>query len=217
MRSAAACASRGAAATCASAMRPGLPHPGMACQPGAPTRQHLSAAPVCQHLCIWGRMPVAPAAPPFPLRLHGCYAQGLALGCAARRPQHWRPQQTCSACTAGPLRLPHRPAAAAVVSSLSSFEDELPFDYYSMPFCKPAEGVKRVTNQANIGTVIMGLVFHNSVYNFTMMVRGGTAGRRTVGAGVGCSCTTDGVGAGRGAVQQARQGMEGGLGQEPGA
>jgi transmembrane 9 superfamily protein 2/4 len=60
---------------------------------------------------------------------------------------------------------------AAQVNSLTSFETDLPFDYYSMPFCKPPEGVKRAGNAANLGTVIMGIKLETSQYNFTVMVR----------------------------------------------
>lgn len=60
---------------------------------------------------------------------------------------------------------------AAQVNSLTSFETDIPFDYYSMPFCKPPEGVRRAGNAANLGTVIMGVKLENSQYNFTVMVR----------------------------------------------
>lgn len=40
-----------------------------------------------------------------------------------------------------------------------------------MPFCQPPEGVKRIANMANLGTVLMGLRIENSAYNFSMMVR----------------------------------------------
>ena len=59
----------------------------------------------------------------------------------------------------------------AYVNSLTSFETELPYEYYTLPFCKPPEGVRRVANQANLGTIIQGLRIENSPYNFSMMVR----------------------------------------------
>jgi hypothetical protein len=62
-------------------------------------------------------------------------------------------------------------APAGQVNSLTSFETDLPFEYYSMPFCKPPEGVHRAGNAANLGTVIMGIKLLNSQYNFTIMVR----------------------------------------------
>jgi transmembrane 9 superfamily protein 2/4 len=60
---------------------------------------------------------------------------------------------------------------AGQVNSLTSFETDLPYEYYSMPFCKPPEGVHREGNAANLGTVIMGIKLLNSQYNFTIMVR----------------------------------------------
>lgn len=60
---------------------------------------------------------------------------------------------------------------AANVNSLSSFETEMPYEYYTMPFCKPPEGVKRAPNTANPGTILQGLRIENSPYNFTMKVR----------------------------------------------
>ena len=62
-------------------------------------------------------------------------------------------------------------ACAAQVSSLTSFDTELPYDYYSMPFCKPAGGVKKVANSANPGTILEGTRIETSPYNFTMKVR----------------------------------------------
>eukprot|EP00882_Tetradesmus_deserticola_P003503 GHRQ01003706.1.p1 GENE.GHRQ01003706.1~~GHRQ01003706.1.p1 ORF type:complete len:729 (+),score=377.08 GHRQ01003706.1:96-2189(+) len=55
------------------------------------------------------------------------------------------------------------------VNSLTSFETDLPYEYYSMPFCQPPEGVHRAGNAANLGTVIMGIKLLNSQYNFTIM------------------------------------------------
>lgn len=91
--------------------------------------------------------------------------------------QHQQPR-TAAAAAAGapdllscapPCVLPH----AAQVNSLTSFETDIPFDYYSMPFCKPPEGVRRAGNAANLGTVIMGVKLENSQYNFTVMVSAG--------------------------------------------
>ena len=63
----------------------------------------------------------------------------------------------------------------------------MPFDYYSMPFCKPPEGVHRSTSQINPGTILLGIRIHNSPYNFTMMVRGrgGCFSTHLAGAGPG--------------------------------
>lgn len=45
----------------------------------------------------------------------------------------------------------------------------MPFDYYSMPFCKPPEGVQRATSTINPGTILLGIKIQNSPYNFTIM------------------------------------------------
>eukprot|EP00892_Ulva_mutabilis_P012316 jgi/Ulvmu1/9457/UM052_0023.1 len=52
------------------------------------------------------------------------------------------------------------------VNSVSSFETELPYDYYSLPFCKPKGGVKRSTSSVNPGTILSGLRMFNSPYQF---------------------------------------------------
>mmetsp|Transcript_29623 Transcript_29623/g.87605 ORF Transcript_29623/g.87605 Transcript_29623/m.87605 type:complete len:232 (-) Transcript_29623:112-807(-) len=58
----------------------------------------------------------------------------------------------------------------ANVNSLKSFETEMPFEYYTMPFCKPPEGVQRSKATTNPGTILEGLRIENSPYNFTMKV-----------------------------------------------
>lgn len=58
---------------------------------------------------------------------------------------------------------------SAQVNSLTSFETDIPFEYYRMPFCKPPEGIHKAGNAANLGTVIMGIKLENSQYNFTVM------------------------------------------------
>ena len=40
-----------------------------------------------------------------------------------------------------------------------------------MPFCKPSEGIKRVANSANPGTILEGLRIENSPYEFTVNVK----------------------------------------------
>ena len=47
----------------------------------------------------------------------------------------------------------------------------MPYDYYSMPFCKPDEGVKKASGTINPGTILLGIRIENSPYNFSMMVR----------------------------------------------
>jgi len=58
----------------------------------------------------------------------------------------------------------------AHVNSLTSFETELPFEYYTMPFCKPVDGVQRIANSANPGTILQGLRIESSPYTFSMKV-----------------------------------------------
>lgn len=60
--------------------------------------------------------------------------------------------------------------AAADVNSLVSPETELPYDYYSMPFCLPPEGVRSSAGSINPGTILMGSRIENSPYNFTVKV-----------------------------------------------
>ena len=60
---------------------------------------------------------------------------------------------------------------AADVNSLTSPETELPFDYYSLPFCQPPEGIKNTISSINPGTILMGARIENSPYNFSIMVR----------------------------------------------
>ena len=50
-----------------------------------------------------------------------------------------------------------------------SDETELPYDYYSLPFCKPPEGV-RAPRGANPGLLLSGARIHNSPYNLTTLV-----------------------------------------------
>ncbi|KAG1662997.1 hypothetical protein FOA52_000568 [Chlamydomonas sp. UWO 241] len=59
----------------------------------------------------------------------------------------------------------------AKVNSLKSFETEMPYEYYTMPFCKPPEGVQTSAMTTNPGTILEGLRIENSVYNFSMRVQ----------------------------------------------
>lgn len=43
---------------------------------------------------------------------------------------------------------------------------ELPFAYYTLPYCQPEEGVKNVAE--NLGEVLMGDIIENSPYIFHM-------------------------------------------------
>lgn len=62
----------------------------------------------------------------------------------------------------------HHPTAE--VNSLTSAEAELPYDYYSMPFCRPEDGVQKAARSVNPGTILMGLRIENSPYTFFMMI-----------------------------------------------
>lgn len=61
-------------------------------------------------------------------------------------------------------------------------QTEMPIGYYSMPFCKPAEGVHRSTSTINPGTILLGVRIENSPYNFTIMVGAGRSGGGPAGS-----------------------------------
>ncbi|XP_061348181.1 transmembrane 9 superfamily member 11-like isoform X1 [Gastrolobium bilobum] len=52
------------------------------------------------------------------------------------------------------------------VNSLTSIDTEMPFSYYSLPFCKPEGGVK--DSAENLGELLMGDRIENSPYRFRM-------------------------------------------------
>ncbi|KAL3824578.1 hypothetical protein ACJIZ3_020607 [Penstemon smallii] len=52
------------------------------------------------------------------------------------------------------------------VNSLTSIDTEMPFSYYSLPFCLPKEGVK--DSAENLGELLMGDRIENSPYRFKM-------------------------------------------------
>lgn len=54
----------------------------------------------------------------------------------------------------------------AKVNSLTSIETELPFSYYSLPYCPPLGGVKK--SAENLGELLMGDQIDNSPYRFQM-------------------------------------------------
>ncbi|KAL0345961.1 UNVERIFIED_CONTAM: Transmembrane 9 superfamily member 12 [Sesamum radiatum] len=56
----------------------------------------------------------------------------------------------------------------AKVNSLTSIETELPFSYYSLPYCKPQGGIKK--SAENLGELLMGDQICNSPYRFRMNV-----------------------------------------------
>ena len=62
---------------------------------------------------------------------------------------------------------PNEPLSV-MVNSLTSIETELPFSYYSLPYCKPAEGEKH--SAENLGELLMGDRIENSPYKFNMNV-----------------------------------------------
>lgn len=57
-------------------------------------------------------------------------------------------------------------ALSVKVNSLTSIDTEMPFSYYSLPFCKPKEGVK--DSAENLGELLMGDRIENSPYRFKM-------------------------------------------------
>ncbi|KAF5187712.1 Transmembrane 9 superfamily member [Thalictrum thalictroides] len=52
------------------------------------------------------------------------------------------------------------------VNSLTSIDTEIPYSYYSLPFCKPLEGIK--DSAENLGELLMGDRIENSPYKFKM-------------------------------------------------
>ncbi|KAI5662143.1 hypothetical protein M9H77_21466 [Catharanthus roseus] len=54
------------------------------------------------------------------------------------------------------------------VNSLTSIETELPFSYYSLPYCEPLGGIKK--SAENLGELLMGDQIDNSPYRFKMNV-----------------------------------------------
>ncbi|XAR68229.1 hypothetical protein NMG60_11003292 [Bertholletia excelsa] len=54
----------------------------------------------------------------------------------------------------------------AKVNSLTSIETELPFSYYSLPYCRPPRGIKK--SAENLGELLMGDQIDNSPYRFRM-------------------------------------------------
>ncbi|KVH88169.1 transmembrane 9 superfamily member 11-like [Cynara cardunculus var. scolymus] len=52
------------------------------------------------------------------------------------------------------------------VNSLTSIDTEIPYGYYSLPFCKPPEGIK--DSAENLGELLMGDRIENSPYRFKM-------------------------------------------------
>lgn len=61
-----------------------------------------------------------------------------------------------------------RDSIFAKVNSLTSIETELPFSYYTLPYCEPPEGVKK--SAENLGELLMGDQIDNSPYRFRMNV-----------------------------------------------
>lgn len=56
----------------------------------------------------------------------------------------------------------------AKVNSLTSIETELPFGYYTLPYCQPDGGIKK--SAENLGELLMGDQIDNSPYRFQMNV-----------------------------------------------
>ncbi|EPS61503.1 hypothetical protein M569_13294 [Genlisea aurea] len=54
----------------------------------------------------------------------------------------------------------------AKVNSLTSIETELPFSYYSLPYCEPIDNIKKSVE--NLGELLMGDQIFNSPYRFRM-------------------------------------------------
>uniref|UniRef100_A0A6V7QS63 Transmembrane 9 superfamily member n=1 Tax=Ananas comosus var. bracteatus TaxID=296719 RepID=A0A6V7QS63_ANACO len=59
-------------------------------------------------------------------------------------------------------------AISVKVNSLTSIETELPFSYYSLPYCRPQGGIKK--SAENLGEILMGDQIDNSPYRFRINV-----------------------------------------------
>ncbi|KAF2310500.1 hypothetical protein GH714_013052 [Hevea brasiliensis] len=59
-------------------------------------------------------------------------------------------------------------ALSVKVNSITSIDTEMPFSYYSLPFCQPQDGVK--DSAENLGELLMGDRIENSPYRFKMHV-----------------------------------------------
>ena len=53
------------------------------------------------------------------------------------------------------------------VNKLDSVFTQLPYDYYSLPFCRPKSGVKQESE--NFGEILSGFVFNIYIYIYIMM------------------------------------------------
>lgn len=97
----------------------------------------------------------------------------------------WEPRPSIASCRAALARLPSKalpPNWHGCGCWHALLQTEMPYEYYSMPFCKPPEGVHRSTSTINPGTILLGIRIENSPYNFTMMVRAGLPGAGAAGA-----------------------------------
>lgn len=69
-----------------------------------------------------------------------------------------------------PGSYPHKHVVGGLLSvkvnSLTSIDTEMPFSYYSLPFCQPPGGVK--DSAENLGELLMGDRIENSPYRFKM-------------------------------------------------
>ncbi|XP_071703380.1 transmembrane 9 superfamily member 11-like [Rutidosis leptorrhynchoides] len=69
-----------------------------------------------------------------------------------------------------PGSFPHRyfvgDQLSVKVNSLTSIDTEIPYGYYTLPFCKPLEGIK--DSAENLGELLMGDRIENSPYKFKM-------------------------------------------------
>ena len=68
-----------------------------------------------------------------------------------------------------PVEYPKGSTLGIEVNSLVSSDTEMPFDYYSMPFCVPSDGVHKSSGTINPGTIMLGIRIENSPYELKMM------------------------------------------------
>ena len=125
---------------------------------------------------IKARAAVVPP-PPHHRRRHHTALQPRAHCRSRTHTSYQRRQPNRERPAARPVHRPRRPWPHAVrrpgahpslvgqVNKLSSTKTQLPYDYYSLPFCRPAEVVNKMEN---LGEVLHGSVIKNSAYDISM-------------------------------------------------
>lgn len=94
---------------------------------------------------------------------------------AARRPLLWLVVASCGRCTADAFWLTETESPREYldgvkidmkVNKLISVKTQLPFDYYTLPFCAPDGGLEKTFE--NLGEVMAGDLVENTAYDLRM-------------------------------------------------